>query len=433
MTALTHLLRTGTRPAGLSPQRERTLLWVAFVAVHVFYTVLSALHDHMPYADVTVVYREWLDEALAGDPPGITQPFVYPVAALLPMWVAHLLGGESWYVIGWMVQVFALNAVALWWLTTRRGRFTELYRRAAWWWCAFLWLLGPIAFGRIDAITVPIALVALLRVRRSVLTSSFWLTIGAWIKVWPAALFAAVFATCRRRWRVIVGGALACLVVCIPVMAVAGLQGLQHAMSFVAGQHERGLQLESVAASVFLLVESLGSDLYQVEYSQEILTQEILGPGVDVVGSLLTPLMFVLLIALIGIAAWRVRNGARMAQTLPMLSLGIVLSFIIANKVGSPQFIVWLSPIIVLGLVWHGRGMARIARLGLIVAALTQWIYPWGYGWVVHAHFVGALALLIRNALLVWMLVLAIRELLRAESFPRAERRTIPPESPAAA
>lgn len=173
------------------------------------------------------------------------------------------------------------------------------------------------------------------------------------------------------------------------------------------------MQLESVFASAFLLGKSLGIPGYKVEYSREILTQEVFGPGVDAVGALLTPLMFVLLVTLLILAVRRVRSGARIAQTLPVLALGIVLSFIIANKVGSPQFISWLAPIIVLGLVWWGRGMGRIARLGLIVAALTQFIYPWGYGYVVRAELIGALMLAARNALLVWMLVIVVRELLR--------------------
>lgn len=413
MNSIQQLLRTGKRPASMSPARERRLMWWLFIGAHAFYTVLSAMHGHMPYGDVTVVYREWITDALAGNARGITEPFVYPVAALIPMWIAHLLGGEAFFVLGWMAQVLALNSLALWWLTTRRGRFTELYRRAGWWWTVFLWLLGPIAFGRIDAITVPIALVALLRLRRGVFTSSFWLTIGAWIKVWPAALVAAVFTTCNRRLRVVAGGIAACAVVLIPVLFVAGRSGIINAFSFVAGQHERGLQLESVFASVFLLGKSIGIPGYEVEYSREILTQEVFGPGVDAVGALLTPLMFALLVMLLILAVRRVHSGARIAQTLPVLALGIVLSFIIANKVGSPQFISWLAPIIVLGLVWWGRGMGRIARLGLIVAALTQFIYPWGYGYVVRAELIGVLMLAARNALLVWMLVIVVRELLR--------------------
>lgn len=416
MNQLLTLLRTGQRPQRWTPKFELRMLWGLFIGAHIAFGALSALHGHMPYADVTVVYRGWLDDALADNAPGITQPFVYPVAALLPMWVAHLLGGSEFFVIGWMIEVFALNALALWWCITRRGRFTELYRRAAWWWTVFLWLLGPIALGRIDAITVPIAMVALLRLRRSVTTSSFWLTIGAWMKVWPAALVAAVFTTTRARLRVIAGGIVACVLVLLPVAAVAGVPGVQNALSFVTGQNERGLQLESVASSVFLLGHSLGIGGYEVRYSTEILTQEILGPGVDAVGALLTPMMFVLLIGLILVTAIRIHRGATMARMLPALSLSIVLSFIIANKVGSPQFIAWLAAIIVLGLVWNGREFARIARLGLIVAGLTQWIYPWAYGWVVHAELFGAALLFARNALLVWMLVLSVRMLLTSRT-----------------
>jgi hypothetical protein len=361
--------------------------------------------------DVTGVYRGWVESAIeTGSFPGVHEAFVYPVGALGPMLLTQLIGPGASYGLAWMIIVIVLDCIALWWLTLRQRDYATaaLHRSAAWWWLAFLALLGPIAIGRIDTLTVPIVLIALLEVRSRVRTSGFWLTIGAWLKVWPAAAFAAAFAVLERRWRLVQGAIVGCVVVLLPVMVFNGTEGLRNAFSFVTGQTGRGLQLESTAASVFLGLKALGNEDYEVEFDYDILTQQIHGPGVDQVGDVLTPLMFVVVLLLLGLAFWWHRRGSGLARLFPALLLALVTSFIVFNKVGSPQFVTWLAPVLVLGLVWDGRRFAPLALIGLVISALTQYIYPWCYWAVVGAYPEGALALFTRNALLVVLLVIAV-------------------------
>lgn len=399
------------RPGWFSLQNEMWTLWVLFLGVHAFYGWISAWHPSVPMNDVTGVYRGWIESAIeSGSFPGVHEPFVYPAGALAPMLLTNLIGPGDAYGLAWMLIVIVLDCIALWWLTLRQqGNVSGALRRAAaWWWLAFLFLLGPIAFGRIDTLTVPIVLIAVLEIRSRVRTSGFWLTVGAWIKVWPAAVFAGAFAVIRRRWKLVQGAVLGCVVVLLPVMVFNGTDGLRNAFSFVTGQTGRGLQLESTAASVFLLLKAFGNGDYDVRFDYDILTQQISGPGVDAVGDLLTPMMFVVVLALLALAAWWHHRGSGMARVFPALLLALVTTFIIFNKVGSPQFITWLAPVMVLGLVWDGRRFAPLALMSLVIAALTQYIYPWFYWAVVGAFPEGAAALFIRNALLVVLFVVAI-------------------------
>ena len=397
-------------------------MWALFIGLHVLFAWVAAWHPAVPYNDVTGVYRGWVDDALAGRIPGIDAEFVYPVASLVPMLLADLLGGHERYGNAWMAIVLALNLLALGWLTLRHRHHANAGRRraVAWWWIGFTALLGPIALGRIDAITAPIAIIAVLLLRSRPTLAGGLLTIGAWIKVWPAALFAAGFVALRQRWRLVAGAVVVCAAVLVAVVAAGGIGALPNALSFITEQTDRGLQVESTAASVFVLLEALGVADYKIAFSREILTMQIAGPGVDAVSALLTPLMFALVVALVVLAERARRRGMGLGGRLSALALGIVTAFIVANKVGSPQFLVWLGPVIVLGMLANGRRFGAIAVIGLSAAALTQLIYPWYYWQVIDATVSGSLTLLFRNLLLVALLAWSFARLQRGGRRPTA-------------
>lgn len=395
----------------------RGILWVAFIAAHGFYTlVLWAQTTAM--GDVTRVYRGWIGAAVEqGQLPGITTDFIYPVGAVFPMLLAHYLGPGNLYGPVWLLFVLALNSVGLALLVGRgRDRFAGLRLRAAWFWTIFLWLLGPVAFGRIDALTVPLAVIALLQVRRFPALSGFWAAVGAWVKVWPAALVMGLFAILRGRWAVLLGAAAVTAGIVIPPLVMNGPGSFEHLLSFVSGQTGRGLQVESTAGSVFALLTALRVPGLGIVYRRDILTFQVTGPGVDVVSTLLTPLMAIAAAAVLGLAWLAHRRTGRLARILPATLLALVLVLIVFNKVGSPQFMNWLIAPIIFGLLWDGRTFARLAVITLVVAALTQYIYPWAYDEITGATAFGAVLLIARNLLLILLLVLALRPLVAAGS-----------------
>ena len=90
------------------------------------------------------------------------------------------------------------------------------------------------------------------------------------------------------------------------------------------------------------------------------------------------------------------------------------------NKVGSPQFISWLAVPILLGLVTHAAGhggsFRQPALLGLVIAGLTQVIYPWWYAWLLTAHPLMLGTITVRNVLTFVLLGWAVVALVRAPS-----------------
>ncbi len=398
---------------------RRAELWIAFVLVHLVVAVLGFVLPNNPMGDVSLVYEPWARHAVEGSSiVGVTESWIYPQLALVPMVVALGLEWIAGYEIAWALLVTAANALAFA-LLVGRGRSSGRVR-AAKFWLAFLLLLGPVGMYRLDGVTVSLAVAGCLWLVGRPLLASMLLAVGTWMKVWPAALLAAAVIAVRRRL-VVVGGAV--IVTVLTVLAVIGAGGGAHLLGFVAGQTGRGLQLEAPVTAWFLWQAVAGVDGAFVYYDTEILTFQVTGPNVDLVIAAMTPVLALAVVAIAALGAARAWRGVSFAALFPPLSLALVLAFIVFNKVGSPQFLTWLIAPLVIGLVVDRRRWAAPAVAGLAAALLTQLVYPVLYDRLILADGVAAGILTARNVLLVALLVWAV---VRVARVPRRVRPRTP-------
>ena len=274
---LAYVTTTGTPapPADAVPRGVRpSLVWLLFAAVHAWLAYLGTGPESGSFADVEL-YRRWVETGLTtGTWPVLDGPWVYPVGALLAMLAPALadVASPTAYAAAWCLLVTVLDAVAVA-LMLRRGRSGRL---GAAWWLVFLALLGPVAMGRIDAIVGPMSVVALLLALAHPRVSTVLVTAAAWIKVAPGAAILPVLLTARRPWRdVVLPGFVVCVVV---VGTVAALGGADHVASFVQEQEQRGLQVESVAATPWL-VANLFAPAAVIEFDATIVPTRSRGPG----------------------------------------------------------------------------------------------------------------------------------------------------------
>lgn len=388
----------------------RGALWIAFAVVHLLLAWLNLFAPGYPMGDVTGVYRVWAENASHGWlRMGIDAPWVYPILAFAPMAAAFAFG-EAYIAQSWLVIVAVLDGIAFSILLGRAG-LSRRRRLAAWWWLGFMLLLGPIAFGRIDAVTVPFAIAGLLWAAGRPRVAATLLTIGAWIKVWPAALVAALVIASRRRGEVVtIAVSLSVAIIGVSLLAGAGT----NVFGFIAEQAGRGLQIEAPAAVFWLWQIVAGAEDVTIEYSRDILTFQIVGPGADAAASLTTPLMLVGVLAVAGVGIRAARRGAHFGVLMPPLALAFVVVLMLANKVGSPQFVTWLAAPVVLGLVLRPARFAVPALLAAAIALITQIIYPYWYGWLLIADPAFVFLLTMKVALLVALLVWAIRAVWQA-------------------
>jgi hypothetical protein len=383
------------------------VLVAGFLAVHLLVVILCLTLPGLPMGDVTLVYQPWAVQAQTGAGiVGIDRTWVYPIVALLPI-LLPLVAGAANYLYAWLVMVVLLDAVAFAFLIAS-GRRRNLI--AAWWWLGFLALLGPIALGRLDAVAMALAIMALLWISTRPMLASFLLAVATWIKVWPIALVAALVVASRQRWRI--AAAFLATSGVIVVLALAWGSGA-NVLSFVTQQTGRGLQIEAPISVPWLWEAAVGRPGSFIYYDTGILTYQVTGDGIQTPIALMNPLLALAAVVVLLIGLRAVHRKAAATTVLPPLALALVTSFIAFNKVGSPQYVTWLAAPIILGLLLTGRGFRTPAILVGIIAAMTQLIYPNLYDWILVLNPVMLVVLTLRNVMYFVLLGWAVLALWR--------------------
>jgi glycosyl transferase family 87 len=258
--------------------------------------------------------------------------------------------------------------------------------------------------------------------------------------LWPAALATGALAAFLRDRHPLGFAALAAAVaaklfalVLVPVAVVwtlrrAGARALARALASFAivvaasfgpfavlAPHGLWLSLRDQASRAIQIESFLGAGIMTFAHPQVIVS---LG-SVSVAGYHRTALAWSALEAIVLLALWAgFACGTSEADRLVRYGAACVCAFIVLGKVLSPQYLIWLVPLVPLV-----RGRRGQLATGLLAVALiaTQWYFPAHYDALVHFHL--AWFVLTRDAVLVVLLaVLALPtlETLRTGLGPRS-------------
>jgi hypothetical protein len=335
---------------------------------------------------------------------GVNQDFVYPAPALIPMFLAKLLGGNLGILVGWTTMVAVLSSLALIDMVQASGAAKSSFL-AGWFWVTSILLLGPVSISRIDAFAAIMALFGVVAIAQSRLRTAISLfTFGAWIKIWPFALALGSFFAERRK-SVIAAIATGLSFAILLVAFLFG--GNLSVLSFLYTQGDRGIQIESVVATFWLWAAKLGLPNSGIYFDQQMLTNQVSGIYVAEIGNLITLAMFVAL-GITGWLGWRAaKAGAARVQVFTAVGLTAVLDLIVFNKVGSPQFMIWLAVPIAAWIFFELPRVKVAVVFGLTISALTQFVYPILYLDLMTLGDASLLALTARNIGLLLFLIWA--------------------------
>jgi hypothetical protein len=166
--------------------------------------------------------------------------------------------------------------------------------------------------------------------------------------------------------------------------------------TFVQYHADRGLEIETLYASVLLIGHLLGQPLALATGHG---AKEVVTPLASLLSSLALPLT-ALGLAAIYLVAWHNRHATAgtpvFFDRLVRLTAAAILAFMLAGKVLSPQFLLWLYPLLA---VLVTRQATAWALFGLALL-LSSWIFPAHWSDLVSLTRGAIAVLIIRNSLL---------------------------------
>ena len=187
------------------------------------------------------------------------------------------------------------------------------------------------------------------------------------------------------------------------------LGGDELARSF-AYHAQRGLQVESIGASV---LAGLG---LVTETPFAFGAFEVRGPGAELFASLSLPATGALLLVTALLAYREHRMGRLGAARFPRYAAALILAFMLGSKVLSPQYVIWLLPLV--PLAFDGFTGLGVSAVFVAVCWTTTQVYPLHYADLLEGRTTGVEFLLTRNFLLalLWaaMLFLPSQDLRKA-------------------
>jgi hypothetical protein len=376
-----------------------TVALVAAVGIALFVGAWAILHG-AHYDDVVItdigVYQEYGERMTDGEVPYRDFDLEYPPAAL-PVFLLPALGPADDYEALFQTLMLlcgsamvALVAVAL----ARAGATTvELGAGVALTALAPL-LLGQVILTRFDlwpAALVTAALAALLagrpRLGLGILGAAVAAKLYALVLLPLAVLF--VWRHRGRREALVSLGIFGAVLVAIvgPFLLLAP----DGVVESVTRQTGRPLQIESLGSALLLAADRTG--LYDATVSSSHGSQNLAGELPDDLANAET----VLLVAAIGFVWFLFARSSRSPERLLAASAAVVVAFVAFGKVLSPQFLIWLIPLVPLVRGRAGVGSALLLALALV---FTQLWFPSRY-WDVVAVGPPVWFVLVRDLLLV--------------------------------
>jgi uncharacterized membrane protein len=321
-----------------------------FRDVHVYQGYAEKLlHGALPYRDVFVEY-----------PPGAFAVFMPPTA----FGAAHYNAAFKSLMALCGVATLVLLALVLAELrasTTRTRVAVALFALSP-------IALGPISLNTYDAWPALLTMLALwLFLRGRLLWAFAVLGLAVSAKVYPLVLvpLALRFAWRREGQRRAALGLGVLVLVAAAVIAPFAAYAPHGVYEAFHAQATRGLQIESAGASFLLVLDRLGLYHARVVETFGVAGRNLSGGSADAVAAAL-----LVLEALAVVTVWWLYARRDLREHLPLAFAAAVAGFLAFTKVFSPQYLVWLLP-----LVLAGGGPVAVALLAAALVLAQVWFF----------------------------------------------------------
>ncbi|MFH1662754.1 MAG: glycosyltransferase 87 family protein [Chloroflexota bacterium] len=326
------------------------------------------LDGNMPYRDFLIEY-----------PPLALLSFLLPALPSPDLAVYSSLFALEIYLID-LVVLFIL------WKLASRLKLKVWYVLGAYTLC--LVAVGTLVTGRFDMLPTALVMVALYAfINGKNKTAWAFLALGLATKLYPiiiAPLF-ALYLLRQRQYRQLVQGVVVFGVVVLALnlpWVFMNADGYWYSLEY---HMLRGLHSESSYGSIILLGQAMG--LTQVSADMTYGSWNIISPLADAMAKYSFYITAAFLLSAYGLYARRlwqkpkdegggvVLNNEAIKQLL-LFSMLVMLIMLLTSKVFSPQYLIWICPLLPLVLE---RWLYNPLLLFLVAAGISQYIYPHRY------------------------------------------------------
>lgn len=387
------------------------VLWAAWLGTRAdLYRLATA-----PSGDGDIgIYRHWYSCCFAHGIFPVHDPmWQYPPGAALVFWLPGRVPGS--YVENFVFLALGCDLAVTLMLcaSARRGGA----RAGPWYWVCGVPLTGAVAVTRFDLVPVVLAVAALSLTGRGAVRGVL-AGAGAAVKVWPVTLLAGLAPGQRVR-----GLAAAVAVLLASFALVPGATA-----SYLAHQNARGVEVESVAATPYMIWRLAGWHGTAVfRFGAFQLSGEHVAAAQDA-----SRLGLVLVVAVAAgwqllLASGRLRWRPEFAADAPF---ALTLLALVASPVLSPQYLLWAVGLAAVCLATGQTTQGPAAVILLAAAGLTQLVFPVGWPSLLHGSGLVTGVLAARNTLLVLAAAWSCWRMARASQRRRPAR---PQSAPASA
>jgi Glycosyltransferase family 87 len=385
---------------------SRSLLYV-FATTRLWDVITRATYD-------VHLYQSWYARYLAhGVFPGANS-WQYPPGAAVAFWLPAQFPGD--YLRDFALLAIGADLAVLVMLIWRARRGGSLL--GACYWTVGVPLAGPLLAMRFDVFSVALAVAALCvagaPIGRGVLAGA-----GAMIKVWPATVVLGLPPGQVRRGAVAFGATAAAVVGSFVFLMPGALGFLDH-------QGGRGVEVESVAVTPFLIARHFGwHGVVALQYG----SFQLAGAHVALAWYAAE---FGLVLSVMAAGSWRLLIARGRLRWRPEFQadapLAATLLLISTSRVLSPQYVLWVTGLAACCLAAERSTQRPVAVALLAVDALTTVVYPLGFARLIEGSDLMTVTVAVRNGLLLVVTAWSCWRLLRA-SLAESRKATVRPAS----
>jgi len=271
----------------------------------------------------------------------------------------------------------------------------------AWFWVIWPILMGPLLLTRFDLVPTWFAILGLIAIyEKRIKLAGFLITVGSLLKLWPILILSILDRKIFSK-----------IVLPIVISSVLVLIFIEFisvgSFSFLENQTSRGLQVESVAAVIFVIFKLWGANVEYPFRFGSLEVEAVFAHEIALILNLSTLIFFLIIFTL---------NIKEKLNSLNVFekSLIVIIFAIGLSRVFSPQFWIWMGGISALVILFKDTKLKKVILILSTSALLTQILYPALYVGLLSGDLIPSLIQILRITLFIYAMVLSFKLLIQS-------------------